>query len=184
VDDFYIYYESEPDTNLVGVIKAVAPIQLKELADMDFIRVPSETGLSFTRGTTPLSRWVVKWNSNSGKMQLVQQNYDAARSTSLRFLEAIPTRQKKAQVTVTWKPSENSFNVRTRGVSIEHPNTSMVFFVTRLDDPNILYHNFTVPLLDTMQRKGYDLLCDAEIPKKFSVYTKHELDRYQLRIER
>lgn len=180
MDDFYVYYERETETSLAGAIKAIAPTQLEEMGDMEFIRVPSEVGLSFTRGSMVLSRWFVKWDSDG--MQLTEQ--DNIRQTVVKFLTVVPTRQTKAQVIITWKPSENIFNVRTNGVSIEHPNINMVFFVTALDDPNIPYHDFTVQLLDTMNRKGYDLPCSVELPKKFSVYTKHELKRYQLRIAR
>jgi len=182
VDDFYIYYEPESDANSAGAIKAVAPIQLKEMGDMDFIRVPSKTGLSFTKGTVSLNYWVVVWNSDAGEMQLTKQDITSVPAPKL--LTVIPKRQENTQVAVTWKPLENIFNVRTRGISISHPDITMKFFVTRLDDPNILYHHFEVQLLDTMNRKGYDLLCDVEIPKKFSVYTKYGLERYQLLIER
>lgn len=182
MDDFYIYYEAESDAQLVGVIKAVAPARVKEMGDMEFIRVPAETGLAFTRGVVTLNHWVVKWNPDDGEMQLIQQ--DILQPTVPKFLEAVPTRQPRSQVVITWNPSEKSFNVKTRRVSITHPNLNMFFFITRLDDPNIIYHHFVVELIDTMTRKGCDIPCDTKLPNKFSVYTKPELDRYQLRTER
>jgi len=182
VDDFYIYYEPDTQASLVGVIKAVAPIELKEMGDMEFIRVPSDIGLGFTRGTTPLTNWVVRWDADADAMCLVQLETDSLREAP-KFLEVIPTKEENPQTTITWKPSEGVFNVRTRGVSITHPNLDMNFFVTRECDPNILYYHFSVRLLATMNRVGYDIPCNVSLPKKFSVYTKFELDRYQLRYE-
>ena len=182
MDDFYVYYEPTPNNAMIGVIKAISPSKLAEMGDAEFIRVSSEVGLSFTIGAEPISCWVVSWDSDKGEMGMVKQG--SITNLSANFLKAIPTRQKKAQVIVTQKPKENVFNVRTKGVSISHFNAKMAFFVTRLDDPNILYCHFQIPLYDTMNRKGVDFKYSVELPKRFSVYTKYDLDRYQLRIER
>ena len=71
MDDFYIYYELPAGSpSQGGVIKAIAPILLKNMGDMDFIRVPAETGLTFNKGIEPLNQWVVKWNSDTDEMKL------------------------------------------------------------------------------------------------------------------
>lgn len=190
MDDFYIYYKPESGVSWEGTIKAVAPTQLKVMGDMDSIRVPAEIGLGFIKGTTTLNNWVVKWNSDACEMRLFDKTQLAEHLSnnsgvgSSRLFKSTPTQQEKPQVIVTWKPSENIFNVRTRGVSISHEDLIMRFFVTRPDDPNIFYHQFEVQLLETMNRRGYDVLYEVEIPEKFSVYTKYDLERYQLRIER
>jgi hypothetical protein len=126
---------------------------------------------------------VVKWLPEFAEMRLYKREIDKPESVA-NFLKIIPTRQTKAQVTVTWKRESKLFNVRTRGVSIAHPNIDMYFFVIRLNDPNIFYHQFSVLLLETMNRKGLDIPCDIILPDKFSVCTKTAFDRYQLRIER
>jgi len=184
VDDFYVYYEPTPNNAMIGVIKAISPSKLSDMEAVEFIRVPSEVGLSFTIGSEPLSGWVVSWDSDKGEMDMVKQDTSSLTNLSVNFLRAIPTRQEKAQVVVTQKPKENVFNVRTKGVSISHFNSPLAFFVTRLDDPNIIYYHFQIPLYDTMNRKGIDFRYSVELPKRFSVYTKYAVDRYQLRIER
>ena len=183
MDDFYIYYEEvENQASVIGSIKAVAPIELKEMGDMNFIRVPPEVGLGFTRGTTPLNNWVVAWDSDAEKMVLKQED-ETKQPEAPKILRSIPTNEEKPQITVTWKKSEGVFNVKARGVSISHEDIVMHFFVTRKDDWNILYYPFTVHLLVTMNRKGYDIPCDVELPDEFSVFTKYALERYQLRVE-
>jgi len=183
VDDFYVYYEPTAHGTMAGVIKAISPTKLLEMKDVEFIRVSSKIGLSFTVGSEPLNGWVVAWDSNKSEMDMVKQENVFTINVASNFLESIPLRQIKAQVIVTQKREENIFNVRTRGVSISHQNIKMAFFITRLDDPNILYYYFQVPLYDTMNRKGVDFAYDVELPKRFSVYTKQTLERYQLRIE-
>ena len=183
MDDFYIYYELRQESHTIGTIKAIAPIKLDEMGDVEFIRVSSEVGLSFTRGTESLNRWVVKWLPEFAEMRLHKQK-SARPEMAIDFLSVIPTRQTKAQVIVTWKRESNMFNVRTRGISITNTNMDMNFFVTRLDDPNIYYHHFSMELVETMNRKGLDIPCNIVLPKKFSVCTKTTFDRYQLRIER
>lgn len=182
MDDFYIYYELEPQSHTVATIKAIAPIELGEMGDMEFIRVPSEVGLSFTRGTESLNRWVVKWLPEFAEMRLHKQEQDRPDAV-IDFLRNIPTRQTKAQVIVTWNRKRKSFNVRTQGISATHPNMDMLFFVTRLHDPNIYYHHFGVALWDTMNSEGFGTPCDIVLPDKFSVYTRTAFDRYQLRIK-
>ena len=184
MDDFYVYYEATSHGNMAGAIKAISPTNLSEMKDVEFLRVSSEVGLSFTVGAEPLNGWVVAWDSNKSEMSMVKQDNNFTTNVAFHFLESIPLRQTKTQVIVTQKQEENIFNVRTRGVSISHQNIKMAFFVTRLDDPNILYYCFQVPLYDTMNRKGVDFAYDVELPKRFSVYTKQELERYQLRTER
>jgi len=182
VDDFYIYYELGQQA-YIGTIKAIAPSELNEMGDMEFIRVPSEVALSFTKGSESLNRWVVKWLPEFSEMRLYKQKPDRPEIVK-EFLQIIPTRQTKPQVIVTWKRKSNTFNVRTRGISITNTNMDMNFFVTRLDDPNIYYHHFSTELLETMNRRGLDIPCNIVLPKKFSVCTKTTFDRYQLRIER
>ena len=182
MDDFYIYYELGQQSHTVGTIKAIAPIELGEMNEMEFIRVPSPVGLSFTRGSESLNRWVVKWFPEFAEMRLYKRELDRS-ETVANFIQLIPTRQTKPQVTVTWKRESKLFNVKTRGVSISHPNVDMYFFVTRLDDPNIFYHHFGMVLLETMNKKGLDIPCDITLPDKFSVSTRTVFDRYQLRIE-
>jgi hypothetical protein len=182
VGDFYVYYE--PTTHgTAGVIKAISPTKLSEMKDVEFICVPKEVGLSFTVGSEPLNGWVVAWDSSKSEMCMVKQDNSFTTNVEFNFLEAIPLRQIKAQVIVTQKQEDNIFNVRARGVSISHQNIKMAFFVTRLDNPNILYYHFQIPLHDTMNRRGVDFAYDVELPKRFSVYTKQTLERYQLRIE-
>lgn len=183
MDDFYIYYEPDPQSPTIGIIRAVAPIELDEMNDMEFIRVSSEIGLSFTKGSESLNQWIVRWTPEFGEMCLHKQEQNKPKIVA-DFLEIIPTRQTKAQVIVTWKRESNMFNVRTRGISISHPNIDMFFFVTRQGDPNIIYDYFGVALRDTMNRKGLDISRDIILPKKFSVCTRTAFDRYQLRIER
>jgi hypothetical protein len=183
MDDFYIYYEPIPQGNMAGVIKAISPTKLVEMKDKEFIRVSSEIGLSFSTGAEPLNGWAVVWDSGKSAMSMVKQDNSFTTNATFNYLEAIPSQQTKAQVIVTQKQEKNVFNVRTRGVSISHRNIKMAFFITRLDDPNILYYHFQVPLYDTMNRKGVDFKYDVELPERFSVYTKQELERYQLRIE-
>jgi len=182
VDDFYIYYELEHQSHSIGTIKAIAPRKLDDMGDMEFIRVPSKIGLSFTKGSESLNRWVVKWLPEFAEMRLYKREIEKLESVT-NFLQIIPTRQTKAHVTVTWKRESKLFNVRTRGVSISHPNIDMYFFVTRLDDPNIIYHQFNTSLLETMNRKGLDIPCDITLPNRFSVCTRTAFDRYQLRTE-
>jgi ribosomal protein S10 len=182
VDDFYIYYELEQQSHTVGTIKAIAPRKLDDMGDMEFIRASSKIGLSFTTGSESLNRWVVKWLPEFAEMRLYKREFEKMESVT-NFLQIIPTRQTKAQVTVTWKRESKLFNVRTRGVSISHPNIDMYFFVTRLNDPNIIYHQFSTSLLETMNRKGLDIPRDITLPNKFSVCTRTAFDRYQLRIE-
>ena len=182
MDDFYIYYELEQQSHTIGTIKAISPRKLDDMDDMEFIRAPSKTGLAFTKGSESLNRWVVKWLPEFAEMRLYKREIDKPESMA-NFLKIIPTSQTKAQVTVTWKRESKLFNVRTRGVSIAHPNIDMYFFVTRLNDPNIFYHQFNVPLLETMNRKGLDIPCDIILPNKFSVWTRTAFDRYQLRIK-
>lgn len=183
MDDFYIYYEPKSDAHTTGVIKAVSPTLLEEMGDMKFIRVPSKKGLEFITGTEALNYWVVEWSVELGEMCLVKQDSKYINPVAAKFLRPIPSRQEKTQMTVTWNRAEGIFNIRTRGIRITHPNITMGFFITHRDEPNILYYSFMVHLLDTMNRKGYNHKCDTEIPSEFSVYTKHELERYQLRIE-
>ena len=182
MDDFYIYYEPEQQSPTIGTIKAISPRKLDDMGDMEFVRVPSKIGLSFTRGSESLNQWVVKWLPEFAEMRLYKRDIEHWESVT-NFLQIIPTRQTKAQVTVTWKRESKVFNVRTRGVSISHPNIDMYFFVTRLDDPNIIYHQFSTSLLETMNRKGLDIPRDITLPDKFSVCTRTTFDRYQLRIE-
>ncbi len=182
MDDFYIYFELEQQSHTVGIIKAISPRKLDDMGDMEFIRAPSKIGLAFTKGSESLNRWVVKWLPEFAEMRLYKREIEKLESVA-NFLQIIPTRQTKAQVTVTWKRESKLFNVRTRGISISHPNIDMYFFVTRLDDPNIIYHQFSTSLLETMNRKGLDIPRDITLPDKFSVCTRTAFDRYQLRIE-
>jgi hypothetical protein len=183
VDDFYIYYEPVSDAHQTGVIKAISPTKLSQMGDMEFIRVSDEVGLAFAKGNKSLNGWIIKWNPDSGTMQLTQR-VDSRVATEINFLKQIPTRQTKPQVIVTWLRGDKKFNVRVRGVSISQPDRTMLFFVTRRNDPNIIFHNFRVALVDTMNRKGYDIMCDADIPDQFSVYARFDFTRYQLRIEK
>ena len=183
MDDFYIYYELNQPSLTVGTIKAIAPRKLNDMENMEFIQVSPEVGLAFTRGSESLNRWEVRWLPESAEMRLHKREVVRAESVT-SFLRIIPTRQTKAHVTVTWNRESKLFNVRTRGVSVRHPNINMHFFVTRLGDPNIIYHQFSTELMETMIRTGLDIPCDVTFPDKFSVCTRTAFDRYQLRIER
>ena len=182
MDDFYIYYVLSDTSHLVGEIKAVAPVELKEMGDTEFIRVSSEVGLGFTRGTTPLNNWVVAWNADADTMRLTQAQTEANEEKP-KIFQVVPHRQENPQTIITWKASEKTFNVRTRGVSISRPDFTMHYFVIREDDPNILYHHFSVQLLETMNRVGYDIPCNVDLPDRFSIYTKPDMERYQFIIE-
>lgn len=182
MDDFYIYYELEPQSHTTATIKAIAPIKLNEMGDMEFIRVSSEVGLSFTKGVESLNRWVVKWLPEFAEMRLYKQEQGRS-ETAIDFLKIIPTRQTMAQVQVTWYTKSMVFNIRTRGISAAHPNVDMHFFVTRRDDLNIYYYHFSVALSATMDKKGVDIPCPVLLPDKFSVSTREIFDRYQFRTE-
>ena len=182
MDDFYIYYEPISDAHQTGVIKAVAPTKRPQMGDMEFIRVPDTMGLAFVRGTKSLNGWIIKWNPDAGRMELAKR--EDSRVTEVNFLKQVPTRQTKPQVIVTWLRGDKKFNVRVRGISISQPDRTMLFFVTRRNDPNIIYHHFRVALVDTMNRKGYDIMCNSDIPDQFSVYARFDFTGYQLRIEK
>ena len=48
MDDFYVYYVIDEENPSIGKIHAIAPHEVKEMADMSFIRIPADYGLQFT----------------------------------------------------------------------------------------------------------------------------------------
>lgn len=182
MDDFYIYYELQEQSHTIGTIKAIAPLELTEMDDMEFIRVSSEVGLSFTRGSESLTRWVIKWLPEFAEMRLFKQEQVGSERT-IDFMKIIPTLQRDPQVIVTWQSERKIFNITTQGISPSHPDMDMHFFVTRKDDPNIYYDHFSVALSDTMKNKGTEYHCHEMFPEKFSVSTRSVFERYQFRID-
>jgi hypothetical protein len=182
VDDFYVYYELTTDDEAKGIIKAIAPHSLKEMSGTEYIRITPEQGKIFTMGGESLNRWFVGYNTNQREMVLLQlrEGFDTP-AKSIAMID-VPTNQRTTQTTIIYVASKKMFNVRTRRVSISRVNVSMLFFVTELGDPNILFHYFKVSLYDSMGRKGVDIPCDVDLPRKFSIFTKPEVERYQLRI--
>jgi hypothetical protein len=154
------------------------------MGDMDFIRVSPERAMSFTVGSEPIGQWVIMWNPDKEAMCLMKKKDEALPYVKTKFLELVSPHQNKAQVIVTWNQRSKMFNVLTKGVKEFNPDSKMVFFVTRLNDPNFICHHFQIPLGDTMVPEGLDIACDVELPDRFSVYTKKDFDRYNLRIMR
>ena len=181
--DYYVYYEGVPNDQTKGIIKAISPVPLAEMEELEHIRIPAEEGLAFTVGGKSLNAWAVAWNNDLECMAMTEMSAATINTAEFIFLQEIPTAQKKPQVSITYSKSDGAFLVKTRGVSISHPNVTMLFFITRKGDPNILLYHFQVALYETMSRKGFRLPCDVDLPKVFSVYTKPDLDRYQLRIQ-
>ncbi len=183
MDDFFVYYEPKQNDVSKGIIKAISPNEISDMEGFEHIRIPAEQGLTFTVGSESLSLWMVSWDSSRGEMVLEKSEPEAINDTEIVFLTEIPTVQTKPQLLVTYTRSANEFHLLTRGVSISHQNLNMLFFVTRKGDPNILYHHFSTTLYETM-RRGITIPCDVELPEKFSVLTKPELERYQLKVKR
>ena len=184
MDDFYVYYEPLSDNLTKGTIKAISPNALKEMGDMDYIRIPAERGLEFTIGDESISLWMIGWDSDVEDMAMVKYEPEVAVGPGKVPLREIPTRQSKPYTVITYSKGKREFFIRTKGISLSHQNVNMTFFVTREGDPNIPFFHFSTPLFDTMARKGVTVTCDVELPDQFSVFTKPELERYQLRTTR
>lgn len=177
MDDFYVYYEVSPKDLQTGVIKAIAPCCLEEMEHLNFIRVPSEVGLTFTAGIESLSRWIVSYDASEENMvlaqpvqELIQTDSEGNRvlMNSVVSLIPLPEVQEEPEVVVTWNTKEKTFSVTADS---EEPLT---FYVTREGDPNIMYFKF----VET------HICCDVPLPENFSVYTRPEFSRYKLEIER
>ena len=184
MDDFFVYYEPMNDTTK-GVIKAISPSSLTEMGRYEIIRISSEQGLSFTIGMKSLTCWMIKWNNDTGKMEMFEEDRNAIFAMSFvetLFFEEVPRIQTKPQLTITYSRGENSFSLMTRGISVSHQDLTMYFFVTNPGDPNILHHYFITTLYETMGRKGVVIPCNVKLPKKFSVFCKPELERYKLKV--
>lgn len=180
MDDFYVYYEALQNDATKGMIKAISPSEITDLGDLYFIRVAPEVGMEFTVGDRSIGEWMVAWSNDKQDMVLAEAKPEAMHDTGTWFLTEVPLVQEKPQTVLTHRPG--SFNVRTRGVSLSFPNVILKFFVTRKGDPNFLLEHFSVPLYETMVRKGVDMPVREDLPP-FSVFTRAEIERYQLRIE-
>ncbi len=183
MNDFYVYYEPKPNDITKGIIKGIAPHEISDFEGMEFIRIPFEQGLTFTTGDEPLSRWMVAWDNDELEMVLAKTEPEEVNNIEISFLAEVPKRQTKPQLSITYHREKNEFHLLTRGVSISHQNLNMVFFVTRQGDPNILLHHFKTTLYETM-RRGITIPCEVELPEKFSVFAKPELERYKLKVQR
>lgn len=181
MDDFYVYYEMQPVNMRQGVIKAITPNALPEFDSLDVIRIPAEKGLEFTVGTASLNRWTVCYDPRTESMQMMEWEPEIISESAAVFLVQLPTMQRKPEVTVTFRRKKKTFNVQSVH-NPDLPNVHLVFFVTRLDDPNIPHSNFKIDLYSTMAEGGADFVCTDDLPERFSVYTKPEFDRYKLKV--
>jgi hypothetical protein len=129
-----------------------------------------------------LNQYIVAWDADSQQMQLIKEQDSVISKQLITFLKEIPVTQSKAHTVITWKSDSKIFNVITTGVPESYPDMKINFFVTRLNDPNIPYYCFQTMLHNTMSYDGVDFDCDVELPETFSVYTKQQLDQYELRI--
>ena len=182
MDDFYVYYMTDDANPKVGLIKAIAPIELPDdMGDMPYIRVPAEQGMQFTVGTESISKWLIQWDESAGTMALVKMK-TAIGSLATAIIAQMPTKMRKPEITVQYKKRPKGFKVTARGVGLGQPNMQMRFFVTAADDPNIFYHHFPVDLFKAMTDDGEFVPYKGALPEKFSVYTRFFFDRYLLRL--
>ena len=182
VDDFYVYYKISND-NAFGTINAVAPHALPDM-EMEHIRISSELGIKFSKGIEALNRWTVVWNNTKQEMVLTQPEIRrvVALSTVLSQISTDDSAPRKddewIKAILDW--NDGAFRIHIQNIGSFPENLKLVFFVTRYEDPNIIYTHFSVNLHDCLVDEK--TIVECELPEKFSVFTLPVLDRYLLRI--
>lgn len=183
MDDFYVYYKTSDEHPDVGDIMAVSPAERS--LELEHVRVPADIGRQFTLGTEPLHRWGVFWDAATQKMTFARRDdhKKTEESGPSRVFAQIPRGSEDSEICITWDATKKTFAVKSYGISIDHPNVTMWFFVTAKDDPNIVYFKFEADLLETMSRKGKVVDCDAALPEEFGVHTRQLFNSYRLSVE-
>ncbi len=181
MDDFYVYYVIDEENPSIGKIHAIAPHEVKEMADMSFIRIPADYGLQFTVGRKSISNWIVQYDDDSEDMVFSEVTTTVGIPFVSVFFQ-IPHIEKNPEMIITFQKRSKCFHVAVPSKGLRRPKRKLHFFVTPVDDPNMLYFQFPVDFSIASKSDGYVVSCPVTLPERFSVFTNKVLNRYQFRI--
>ena len=163
MDDYYVYFELSND-NSVGKIKAVSPHEIKEL-EFPYIHISAEAGMKFTVGNESLGQWQVEWSNAEQVMVLVKIQHEVTVAAPTILRRVVADAEEPA-VIITWMGDH--FNVFTPEKVSTEIRKKLTFFVTRYEDPNIIYGHFQVAIGDMVNGIDVDM---SGLPEKFSMFT-------------
>jgi hypothetical protein len=155
VRDYYVHYRLNPEDAKTGIIQMVTAKNVVQIGS-EVIKVPEATAVKFIRGGESIGEWEVRWNGE--KMILTKKDMASAKEHT--FWQ--PLFQLKY---TTPTPSFDVVLDRDAGLFVVTGNPDCLedvaddarlwVFVTKKDDPNVLYQDFFV-LAGEIK---YDVVC-------------------------
>ena len=182
----YLYYDAN-----TGEIKAISPIPSEDFAQWACTKIPLPTATKFISGEWDTTRWFVASESTEedGIVRDTQFDYVPVVTEELVAIPRAEVSQHiSSAVTINVYTSIKTIEVTVAKIDVKLdlknlPEAEMLFYVTKRNDPSVVYGEFTVPVEELFETGA------ITIPYEFdatdvSVYTRKLFRFYQLNVKR
>lgn len=139
--DFYVHYQIDDLQAKTGFIKAVSSRVIKGFEDT-VLKVPEAVALKFIRDKESPNNWEIQWDGE--KMVLAKKDTARMDCTMWRPLFQLKHQVQDPIVWVILVRDTGQFVIYGDADQLEgiEDNTRIWFFVTKKDDPNVIYQKF------------------------------------------
>ena len=182
----FLYYDAR-----TGEIKAISPIASDDFKQWACTKIPLPTATKFLSGEWDTTRWYVASESTEehGIVRDTQFDYLPVVSDDLVSIpRAEASQHSSSAITLTVYTSIKTLDVSIAKIDTEInldklPEQEMVFYMTKRNDPTVVYGEFTVSVAELFEKGSLSFTYDFEATD-VSLYTKQLFRFYQLNVKR